>query len=189
MPMRRPPLVVLAAGILFSCGGCALTSRGPRAEPEPEAPAPTPDGRPDLTVRYSTGRALQDFPFPVSAVSSAVLEAMEDLHIAVKRRGHDGAVLQIEGRTPDRRSVVVTLRIEKPVTHLGCRVGWFGDEPYSRALLRRVAVRLGMLPPEAIPEVIPSEPSPNPYFSRDAVSDEEMMRDFVEAPYRSRPDI
>lgn len=195
MRMRRLPLLAAAAGILVCSGGCAITSRVPQPKGEPTAPEPAtesaspPGGRPDLTVRYSTGRAMEDFPFPTGAVASAVLEAMDDLKITVHRRGRDGPVAQIEGRTPDNRAVTVTLRHQKPVTHLSCRVGWFGDEPYSRALLRRIAVRLGMLPPEAIPDVVPSAPSPNPYFSRSAVSDEEMMRDFVEAPYRSRPDM
>jgi hypothetical protein len=132
---------------------------------------------------------MQDFPAPAGAVASAVLEAMEDLKITVTRRDRDGAAAQIQGRTPDRRTVTVTLRPEKPITHVSCRVAWFGDEPYSRTLLRRVGVRLGTLPPEPIPDEVPSSPSPNPYFSRDAIPDAEMMRDFIEAPYRSRPDI
>ena len=132
---------------------------------------------------------MQDFAAPSGKVAAAVLEAMDDLKITVTRRDHDGAAAQIDGRTPDRRTVTVTLRPEKPITHVSCRVGWFGDEPMSRALLRRVGVRLGTLPPEAIPEEVPSAPPPNPYFSRDAVPDAEMMRDFIEAPYRNRPDM
>jgi hypothetical protein len=132
---------------------------------------------------------MQDFQFPAGAVASAVIEAMEDLDITVSRRDHDGPASQIEGRTADNRTVTVTLRPQKPITHVSCRVGWFGDEPLSRTLLHRIGVRLGTLPPEAIPENIPSSPASNPYFSRDAVPDAEMMRDFIEAPYRNRPDI
>jgi hypothetical protein len=36
---------------------------------------------------------------------------------------------------------------------------------------------------------VPSEPAPNPYFSRDAIPDSEMMKDMIEAPYRTRPDM
>jgi hypothetical protein len=140
-------------------------------------------------VRYSGGRAMQDFQIPFATVATAVTEAMEDLNMRVTRRGQDGPAAQIEGLTADNRMVAVTLRSSKPITHVSCRIGWFGDEPLSRTLLRRIGVRLGTLPPEAIPEKPPSAPAPNPYFSRDAVSDAEMMRDFIEAPYRTRPDM
>jgi hypothetical protein len=159
--------------------GCSTTS-GDRA-PKDDPPAPT--------SRYVTGRILQDFAYPTPAVGNAVVEAMKELEIPVVRRGHDGAASQIEGRAPDGRSIVVTLRTQPPITRLSCRVGWFGDEPMARTIVRRVAVRLGALPPEAVPERLPSRPSPNPYISRTAVSDAEMLRDQIEAPYRSRPDF
>ena len=132
---------------------------------------------------------MQDFGFPSSTVTAAVLEAMQDLNIAVTRRDHDGLASQIDGRTADNRGVTITLRPQKPITRVSCRVGWFGDELFSKALLRRVGIRLGTLPPEAIPEKPPSSPAGNPYFSREAVSDYEMMRDYIEAPYRNRPDL
>jgi hypothetical protein len=132
---------------------------------------------------------MQDFRFPAGAVTTAVLDAMEDLNITVTRRDQDGPASQIEGRTADNRTVIVTLRPQKPITRVSCRIGWFGDEPLSRTLLQRIGVRLGVLPPEAIPDSPPSQPAPNPYFSRDAVPDSEMMRDFYEAPYRNRPDL
>lgn len=185
MRIRRPFHFVMTLGLVLPIStGCAMTGRGSRIEDEPES-----SNGPDLAFRYSTGRGMQDYPFPITKVSTAVLEAMEDLKIEVGRRSHSGPVLQIEGRTGDRRSVVVTLRIRKPMTHVSCRVDWFGDQPFSKALLRRVAVRLGMVPPEPVPNVIPSAPSGNPYFSRDAVSDEEMMRPMIEAPYHDRPDF
>lgn len=204
-----PPLISASAGIALFVAGCATTSRmsPPRSQPSDATPPPAerpaaaradaaaPVTRDDATPppvwdpRYSTGRSMQDFEAPAGKVAGAVLEAMDDLKIAVNRRGHDGAAAQIDGRTPDRRTVTVTLRVDKPITHVSCRIGWFGDEPMSRALLRRVAIRLGTLPPEAIPEEVPSSPSPNPYFSRDAVPDAEIMRDYIEAPYRTRPDM
>jgi len=187
--MSRLPLVVASAGMFVLTDGCAMTARvlPPTAE-SPAAASPSGD-RPAPSPRYSTGRAMQDFAFPSGKVAAAVLEAMEDLNITVTRRDHDGPASQIEGRTPNNQTVTVTLRPQKPITHVSCRVGLFGDEPLSRTLLRRVAVRLGTLPPEAIPDGVPSAPASNPYFSRDAVSDAEMMRDFIEAPYRSRPDM
>ena len=69
---------------------------------------------------------------------------------------------------------------------VSCRIGWFGDEPLSRTLLERIGVRLGTLPPAAIPDRPPSAPASNPIFSRDAVPDSVIFRDFAEAPYRDR---
>ena len=178
MRIRRLALLAASAAMLAPVG-CATTS--PAKPPPSEPPAPT--------LRYSTGRAMQDFRFPSSVVQDAVAEAMEDLGFTVTRRSQDGPASQVEGRTPDRRSITVTLRSQNPITRVSCRVGWFGDEPMSRTLMRRIAVRLGTLPPEAVPDKVPSEPAPNPYFSRDAIPDSEMMKDMIEAPYRNRPDM
>jgi hypothetical protein len=178
--MRIRHLALLAASAaMLTPVGCATTS--PAKQPPAEPPAPT--------LRYSTGRAMQDFRFPASVIQDAVAEAMEDLSFTVTRRTQDGAASQVEGRTPDGRSITVTLRSQNPITKVSCRVGWFGDEPMSRTLMRRIAVRLGTLPPEAVPDKVPSDPAPNPYFSRDAIPDSEMMKDMIEAPYRNRPDM
>jgi Protein of unknown function (DUF3568) len=188
MRIRHLGLVAVSLAILAHAG-CATTSgvsqprreRAAKSETPPEPPAPTP--------RYSTGRAMQDFAFPYSKVQTAVFEAMDDLGITVTRENHDGPAGQIEGRTADNRAVTVTLRPHETITRVSCRVGWWGDEPYSRAFLRRLGIRLGVLPPEAIPDKPPSAPASNPYFSRDAIPNSEMMRDFIEAPYRNRPDM
>ena len=81
---------------------------------------------------------------------------------------------------------MVTLRPQQGKTRISCRIGWFGDEALSKALLERTGIRLGTLPPAAVPENPPSTPGANPFFSRDAVPDEEMLRDVAEAPYRDR---
>lgn len=178
--MRIRHLALLAASAaMLAPVGCATTS--PAKQPPADPPAPT--------LRYSTGRAMQDFRFPPSVVQDAVVEAMEDLKFTVTRRSQDGGASQVEGRTEDRRTITVTLRYQNPTTRLSCRVGWFGDEPMSRTLMRRVAVRLGTVPPEPVPDKVPSEPAPNPYFSRDAIPNSEMMKDMIEAPYRTRPDM
>jgi hypothetical protein len=178
MRIRRLALLATSAAMLAPVG-CATTS--PAKQPPADPPAPA--------LRYSTGRAMQDFRFPASVVQDAVAEAMEDLGFTVTRRSQDGPASQVEGRTPDRRSIIVTLRPQVPITRVSCRVGWFGDEPMSRTLMRRIAVRLGTVPPEAVPDKVPSDPAPNPYFSRDAIPNSEMMKDMIEAPYRNRPDM
>jgi hypothetical protein len=184
---RQAHLVV--AAVLLGGAGCAMTPRGSTTGREATGQPAGPADRPAPTARYSVGRAMQDFKVPSATVMSAVLEAMADLGMTVTRRSQDGPASQVEGRTADGRSVAVTLRPNKPITRVSCRIGLFGDEPLSRTLLRRIGVRLGTLPPEAIPDNPPSEPARNPFFSRDAVPDSEMMRDFYEAPYRNRPDM
>jgi hypothetical protein len=170
--------VVAAVGALTS-GGCAL--------PNPDF---SRDANPSSDqYSYSTGRGSQDFGLPPVAVKAAVYEAMEDLKMIVNRRSRDGVVSQIDGRTSDDRSVTITIRPQQGMTHVGCRIGWFGDDPLSRTLLERVGIRLGTLPPAEIPEKPPSSPASNPFFSRDAVPDALMFRGLADEPYRDRPDL
>ncbi|HMB06138.1 MAG TPA: DUF3568 family protein [Isosphaeraceae bacterium] len=135
---------------------------------------------------YRAGRATQVFSYPPSTLEPAVVAAMDDLRIGSVRKGLDGGVLRIEGTTPDRRTATVLIRPQQGASRVIVQVGWFGDEPLARALMDRLGVRLGTLPPSAIPAEPPSAPASNPYFSRDAVPDEIMLRD-QEAGYRDSP--
>ena len=178
--MRREHLALVVAGlVVLAASGCATTKPSSIGDVVPASEQYT----------YSTGRGSQDFALPPVAVKAAVYEAMEDLNMAVVHRGRDGAVSQVDGRTSDDRSVTITIRPQKGVTHVGCRIGWFGDDPLSKTLLQRVGIRLGTQPPEAIPDKPPSTPASNPFFSRDAVPDAVMQRPFADAPYRDRPDL
>ncbi len=135
---------------------------------------------------FSTGQGAQTFPAPSSAVAVAVAEALSDLDMRDVRPLRDGAVLRYEAVTKDDRSCSATIRSLAGSSTATVRVGWFGDEALSRAILDRVAVRLGERPPEPIPDEPPSTPARNPFFSRDAVPDSVMLRDQVEAPYNDR---
>jgi len=137
-------------------------------------------------VSYTGGRALQSFAYPPSAVLTALNEAMGDLDLKSIRNNRNGTVSRVESTTADDRPVVATLRFFRSSSVVTVRVGWFGDEPLSKELLKRTAVRLGSQPPEAISSSAPSSPSRNPYFSRDAIPDSVMLKDFAEAPYRDR---
>jgi hypothetical protein len=136
--------------------------------------------------RYAVGRGTRGFAAPPAAVRQAVLEAMADLEVKPGRQSVDGTVTQVSGTTANNQGVSVIIRPIRNETRVICRIGWFGDEPFSIALLDRVGIRLGTLPPAAVPAQPPSAPSSNPLFSREAVSDEEMLRDVVDAPYRDR---
>jgi hypothetical protein len=184
MRIVHAALVLSAVGVL-SQSGCATTGLigSSRAIPTDA------DSVSGTSYSYSAGRGIQNFAAAPSAVKPAVNEAMEDLKMTVTHRRRDGAASQFDGRTPDDRTVTVTVRPRQGMTQVSCRIGWFGDDPLSRTLLERVGVRLGTAPPAAIPENPPSAPASNPIFSRDAIPDSVMLRDFAEAPFRDRPDF
>ncbi len=136
---------------------------------------------------YGGGRATQEFAFPSPVVQEALIAALTDLKVSAVRQHHDGPARIVEGTTADGRKVNVTLRPGVGAARVSVRIGWFGDEPYAKAILERVGIRLGTLPPAAIPEEPPSAPSPNPFFSRSAIPDAIMFRDQAEAPYHDSP--
>lgn len=175
MSSRR---IALGIALLGGIGhpGCATVAR-----PRPERQVANAVG-----ITYSGGRAMQDLSLPQTKVGAAVTEAMTDLRMTAIEPGRDGAVYKISAKTEDNRSVMVTLRPNKAQTRMSCRIGLFGDELLAKALLERTGIRLGILPPAPIPDHIPSSPGSNPFFSKSAVPDEEMLRDVAEAPYRDR---
>jgi len=135
---------------------------------------------------YSRARGWESFTAPRAAVLAALNDSMNDLNFEKIHGTRDGSVTRIEASTKDKQRVVATVRSRQDKTHVTIRVGWFGDEPLTQAILERLEVRLGSRSPEGIPAVVPSAPAHNPYFSRDAIPDAVMLRDFVEAPYHDR---
>lgn len=172
----RTPGWSIGMALLLSLGlsGCATIP--PMAELEAAG----------VGFAFSGGKGTQTFPSSPSGVAIALNQAMEDLDLKSIEMKRNGSVIRVESVTTDDRPVVVTLRHYRETTFASVRIGWFGDEPLSRALLQRTAVRLGSHPPEAIPETAPSAPARNPFFSRSAVSDAEIYRDLAESPYRDR---
>ncbi len=160
--------------------GCGLAQSGCATVP------PSPERLVSTDTSFSAGRAMQDFAVPLGKVGTAVTEAMDDLRMTSVETGRDGTVYKVQARTGDNRAVMVTLRPHQTQTRVACRIGTFGDEVLSRALLERTGVRLGTLPAAAIPDKVPSTPGSNPFFSRDAVPDAVMLKDVAEAPYRDR---
>jgi len=160
--------------LLATASGCATTS------------PPTHHLESSTEFSYSGGRGVQDFAVPPSAVVPAVFASLTDLQMSEAEPARDGVVTRIEARTRDGRAVSVTIRPRAGVSQVGARIGWFGDEALSKALLERVGVRAGTRAPEAIPDDPPSTPAGNPYFSRSAIPDEVMLRDLADAPYHDR---
>jgi hypothetical protein len=148
--------------------------------------APIVERKSGLESSYGGGRAIQEFTFPGDVVRGALRDAMDDLKMTSIEGAHTGAVYRFDSRTADNRPVLVTVRPHDGQTRVSCRIGWLGDELLSKALLERTGVRLGTLPPAAIPENPPSSPAANPILSRLAPPDDQTLRNIAEAPYRDR---
>jgi hypothetical protein len=169
--MRRICLVA-ASGVCVTLSSCQTVA--PIAAPVP-APAPAAAG-----LAYGAGKATQGFAYPASAVQAAIPAAMSDLQIKQIRERRDGRAWIFQGTTKDGRPANITFRPGNGAARVTARVGWFGDEPFSKALMERIGIRLGSLPPKAIPDEPPSSPAPNPFFSRQAIPDATMLREQAE---------
>jgi hypothetical protein len=176
----RPELsarwLAMAGGMAcaFGFGGCATVASN--ALPSAE-----------ISGGYTGGRAIKDFPRTAKIASAAAAEALEDLKMTSIKRSRDGTVYKIEARTEDNRSVLVTVRPHQEQARIACRIGWFGDELLSKAIVERIGIRLELLPPAPIPDKPPSSPGANPFLVRDKAIKDGMIRDMIEAPYRDRP--
>ena len=173
--MRRIALLAVAIWTTTAGPGCQ-TMMGPASLSALAQPTAS-------SFSYSAGRAVQAFALAPQSVEPAALSAMDDLRIhSIRRTSEEGTVV-LEGTTADNRRASITIHPQNAGTRVSTRFGLFGDEPLSRALMDRINVRLGALPPSAIPVDPPSEPGKNPYFSRTAISDEEMLKDKADAPF------
>lgn len=143
--MRERRIAILVA-VFCAWGSAGCSTVAPMASLEPETTG----------FSYYGGKATQVFSYSQPTVKKAVTEAMDDLHMRVVRETHDGVVVFIEGQTADARKMQVTLRPNQETTRVSVKIFWFGDEALSRAFVDRVGIRLGTLPPEPIPEKIPS---------------------------------
>jgi hypothetical protein len=182
--MRKLALTVAVIMVSAASAGCStVTPSAVKAMADSAPPA-------DPGYTYSAGRATQTFASSAKAVAPAVMAAMDDLRIEGVRAGNDSGMVIFEGTTADHRRASVMLRPQKQgSTRLTTRIGLFGDEPLSRALMDRVGIRLGELPPAPIPAEIPSNPSPNPFinFSRSVGPQSEMLRDMADSRFRDTP--
>jgi hypothetical protein len=174
-PAKSAQRLLFAAGVacLLCSGGCATVAPGVEHTNSPAG-------------GYSGGRAVQDFPRDPITVTAAVADSLDDLKMTDLKRQRDGTVYKIVAKTDDNRPVLVTVRPHQDQTRVGCRIGWFGDEPLSKAIMERIGIRLELLPPAPIPEKPPSSPEPNPFLLRDSNLQNGMIRDMLEAPYRDR---
>ena len=165
---------------------------------------------------YQAGKASQGFGSSGAQVQAAALEAMADLGIHSVRQSehlsHDPAeparlgvspstqsLVTFDGRTVDGRHATITVtsrvagpdatrpEIARPVI-VTARFGWIGDEALAKALMDRIGIRLGTLPPSAIPAEPPSDASITSLFSGgDKKPAAGMIRGQADAGYRDTP--
>lgn len=137
--------------------------------------------------KYSVGQASQVFVATPATVESALRSAMDDLRIRPSPTRHDAGSATVEGTTADNRRVVVTLMPTPGSTRVKTRIGWLGDEPLSRALMDRLAIRLGVITPSTVEVKPPTAPASQSRFSRDAVPDSTMLRDHIDGGFSDSP--
>jgi hypothetical protein len=138
---------VLAAAVVAGLAGCQTV--GPASVPLLASGG----------LVYEGGTATQAFAYNQTQVQNALIEAMADLGIHQVRQTNTPGHLNFEGKTVDgrRSSVNLDSRITPPV--VTARFGWLGDEALSRAFMDRVGIRLGSLPPSALPAEPPTSPA------------------------------
>ena len=166
--MRTIVRITLAALLVANLAGCRTTGPiGVRGHSN--------------GVRYASGAASQVFPWPRDVVEAALRDAMAGLGIV--REGEprwEALRTRHQAKTDDGRRVSVVLEDLGPSTAVTVRVGGpFGDEALCRALLEATDTRLARLRDDDAPEPPRDEPIANPYFSRDAVPDAVMLRDYA----------
>ena len=169
--MTRACVAVIGMGV----AGCMTVS--PVAGPAQVAPG----------FEYSVGQATQVFAATPPTVETALRSAMDDLRIRPSPSHHDVGSVSVEGTTADHRHVVVTLEPTPGSTRVKTRIGWFGDQPLSRALMDRLVIRLGVQPPSTVMVEPSTAPASNPHSSRDVVPDSTMLRNQIDAGFRDSP--
>lgn len=185
--MRRRRNALTAAGLLALALGSGCQTVGPAAW--------TLMDNEKGEFSYGAGRASRSFAAPPATVLPAVVKAMDDLRIQSARQINEQGMIILEATTADNRNATVTLRPRPTGTRTEIRIGLLGDEPLSRALSDRIAIHLGgpttvtgnSTPPEPTEPTTTTTTSGNPYFSRTAVSDVEMIKGSADAHFQDHP--
>lgn len=106
---------------------------------------------------YRAGTASQGFPVAPAEVRKVAVDALSDLRIAsIRETIEPDTTLILDGTTADGRSARLTIQPSGSFAATTVRVGLLGDEALSKGILDRIGIRLGTLPPAAIPTEVPS---------------------------------
>jgi hypothetical protein len=137
---------------------------------------------------YVGGRGIQLFPTSPKLLPN-IKDAMSELnmHSIVQNEDPSGLIV-LEGKTAAEVNIRTTVQTSGVNSTVSVKIGWFGDEPLTRALLDRIGLKQGKLPEQPNPnaattdtdEKAAEKPKSQGIFSRDAVPDAVMLRDQVE---------
>ena len=118
------------------------------------------------------------------------VEALGDLRIAsIRETIEPDTSLILDGTTGDGRSARLTIRPLGAFTVTTARVGLLGDEALSKAIMDRIGIRLGTMPPAAIPAEVPtSSQSPLQTLSnKKPLTDTSIIRNQFPTNYHDSP--
>ncbi len=128
---------------------------------------------------------MQMFPSSPDLINN-VKDGMSDvgIHTIVQNTDPSGVII-LDGKTADDRKARVTVQTSGTNSTVSVKISWFGDEPLTRAMLDRIGNRQGTMPPQPTPagdsdDTAEGAPKSRKIFSKDAVSDADMMRDLNE---------
>lgn len=143
---------------------------------------------PSSGYSYRLGTASQGFAVAPAEVQKVVVEAMQDVrvHRDLETVEPDTGAWLIDGTAADGRGVKVTIRPMGAFTAVTAHVKPFGDEALSRAILDRIGIRLGTIPPAAIPAEPPATESTS-FLNRPGAKDPSLLRSQTVTGYRDSP--
>jgi hypothetical protein len=133
---------------------------------------------------FEDGWGAQGFDVAGDKVLEAAQQGMGELKMhTIHQSRFDVTTRILDGQAHDGRHIRVVVRPSGSGSLVTARVGRFGDDALSKALMERIGVRLGTLPPAEVPDEPPTSPRRR-FFSKFAVPDAQMLRDEAEVGYR-----
>ncbi len=122
---RALPALIIALASLTLCPGCVLLLVGAGAGAG--------------TVAYVRGELSDNVDYGIEAATRAAAKAVEQLHLVKVSERTDALLGVIVARTGDDKKVEIRLeRVGDSVTRIRIRVGTFGEQPLSQALLDKI---------------------------------------------------
>lgn len=92
---------------------------------------------------YAAGDLEAHLQAPLDSVYEAGLAVMQEMGYAVRASSKDALEASIRAEQADETDVKITLEARgSDATTIAIRIGLFGDEPQSSAILRRIEDRL-----------------------------------------------
>ena len=92
---------------------------------------------------YVSGDLEKNLEAPIDQVYDAALAVMEEMQYAVTSKSMDALEARINAEQADETSVKIRLEAKGDnITHTSVRIGLFGDESQSAAIMDKIEARL-----------------------------------------------